>query len=205
MTPVPHTVVFDLGGVLIDWNPRHLYRKLFAGDEAAMEKFLAEIVTFEWNHEQDAGRPFAEGIALLLELHPEQAAMIQAFHDRWPEMMGGAIGGTVDIFSRLRKNEIPVYALTNFYSETFPVARDSFDFMSWFNGIVVSGDEKIAKPDPRIFAILIERYDLDPARTIYIDDLPRNVDAAARAGFITLHFTGAEKLETDLRALGMAV
>jgi 2-haloacid dehalogenase len=205
MSLVPHTIVFDLGGVLIDWNPRHLYRKLFAGDEAAMETFLAEIVTFEWNHEQDAGRPFAEGIALLLERDPDQAAMIQAFHDRWPEMMGGAIEETVDIFRRLRQSGIPVYALTNFYSETFPVARESFDFMSWFNGIVVSGDEKIAKPDPRIFAILIDRYDLDPARTVYIDDLPRNVDAATQAGFTALHFTGAEKLETDLRGLGMPV
>jgi 2-haloacid dehalogenase len=204
MTSVPLTVVFDLGGVLIDWNPRYLYRKLFAGDEAAMERFLAEIATFDWNHQQDAGRSIAEGIALLIERHPDQADLISAYRDRWLEMIGGVFEGTVEILSRLRGKGVPLFALTNWSAETFPIAQANFDFLSWFDGVVVSGVEKVAKPDPRIYATLIERYKLDPARTIFIDDQPRNITAAAEAGLIALHFTDSPKLEADLRTLGLA-
>lgn len=205
MSSVPYTIVFDLGGVLIDWDPRYLYRKLFAGDEAAMERFLTEITSFDWNHEQDAGRPIAEGIALLIERHPDQAELIQAYRDRWIEMIGGVFDGTLDILTRLRAKGTPLLALTNWSAETYPLALENFEFLSWFDGIVVSGIEKIAKPDPRIFALLIERYRLDPARTLFIDDQPRNIEAAKKAGLVALHFTGPAKLEADLLALGVAL
>lgn len=203
MKSVPHTVVFDLGGVLIDWNPRHLYRKLFGGDEAAMEHFLSEIASFEWNHEQDAGRSISEGIELLVQRHPDHADMIRAYRDRWLEMIDGVLEGTVDILARLRAKNVPLYALTNWSAETFPIAQQHFDCLSWFKGVVVSGAEKIAKPDPRIFAILIERFGLEPASTVFIDDQPRNVAAAAKAGLVALHFIDAPKLEADLRGLGL--
>ena len=142
-------VIFDLGGVLVDWDPRHLYRQLFPGDEAGMEQFLAGVCTNEWNLQQDAGRSWAEATALLRAQHPGQEALIDAFHQRWPEMIRGAIDGTVEILRELREAGVPLYALTNWSAETFPVAEERFDFMGWFRGVVVSGREKLIKPDPR--------------------------------------------------------
>ena len=198
----PHTIVFDLGGVLIDWNPRYLYRKLFNGDEAAMERFLTEVANGAWNHEQDAGRPFAEGIRLLQAQHPEHADLIAVYWERWKEMIGGPIAGTVDLIDRLHRAGIPLYALTNWSGETFPIARGWYPFFEYFKGIVVSGDEKIAKPDQRLYKILIERYHLDPPATVYLDDVVANVQAAESVGFIGHHFVGSAGLETRLRALG---
>jgi len=195
------TVVFDLGGVLIDWDPRYLYRRLF-DDEAAMEHFLAEICTPLWNHQQDAGRSWHEAVATLSAQHPQHAELIDAFHTRWPEMLGGAMAPSVAVLDELRGRGLRLYALTNWSRETFPVARERYDFLRWFDGIVVSGEESLAKPDPAIFQRTIERFSLVPRQTIYIDDAPRNVAAAFQAGMRSLRFQDAETLRAQLCRLG---
>ena len=178
-------VVFDLGGVLIDWNPRYLYRKLF-DDDAAMERFLTDVCSPEWNERQDAGRPWRQAVAELTSRHPDQASMIIAYHQRWPEMLGSDIPETVELLKELKEQGLRLYALTNWSHETFPVARSRFAFLDWFEGIVVSGEERLIKPDPAIFHRLLTRYDIAPQRAVYIDDSPRNVSAAARVGLHAL-------------------
>ena len=195
-------VVFDLGGVLIDWDPRYLYRKLL-DDEATVEEFLATVCTPEWNAEQDRGRPFAEGVAELVERHPVHAAAITAYHERWPEMLGGAVGGTVEVLAELRAAGVPVYALTNWSAETFGIARERFEFLEWFDGVLVSGAERMIKPDPAIFRLLLDRFGLDPGATFYIDDSPANVAAADRLGFDAVRFTSPAQLRRDLEARGL--
>ena len=192
-------VVFDLGGVLIDWDPRHLYRKLLA-DEAAVEEFLATVCTPEWNAELDRGRPFAEGVAELVERHPEHAATIAAYHERWPEMVAGDIPGTVEVLAELRAAGVPLYALTNWSAETFAIARERFEFLEWFDGLLVSGEERVTKPDPAIFQLLLDRFGLDPTATVFVDDSEANVAAARRLGFDAIRFTGHEELRRELVA-----
>jgi 2-haloacid dehalogenase len=195
-------IVFDLGGVLIDWDPRHLYRRLF-DDEAAMERFLAEVCTPAWNAEQDAGRPWSEAIESLARSHPEQRDLIAAFRARWLEMLGGAIDETVGILADLRAAGRPLYALSNWSAETFPIARPRFPFLDWFDGIVISGDVGICKPDPRLYRHLIDRYGLAPASTVFVDDSPVNVAAAAALGMTAFRFDGPAGLRRDLTALGL--
>jgi 2-haloacid dehalogenase len=192
-------VVFDLGGVLIDWDPRYLYRKLL-DDEAAVEEFLATVCTPEWNAEQDRGRPFAEGVAELVERHPVHAVAITAYHERWPEMLGGAVDDTVEVLAELRAAGVPVYALTNWSAETFGVARERFEFLEWFDGVLVSGEERMIKPDPAIFRLLLDRFGLDPGATFYVDDSEPNVEAAGRLGFDAVRFTTPAQLRRDLEA-----
>lgn len=196
-------IVFDLGGVLIDWNPRHLYRKLFDGDDAAMEAFLSEICTQAWNEEQDGGRPFADAVALLAARHPEHAELIRAYDERWEEMLAGPIEGTVAVLAALRNRGVPLYALTNWSAEKFPIARRRFDFLAWFEDIVVSGEIGLKKPDPQIFRHLFDRHGLSPAETLFIDDSERNVTAAAELGMPALRFRSPEALRLDLAALGL--
>ncbi len=206
MTPAPprrRIVVFDLGGVLIQWDPRHLYRKLFAGDEAAMESFLADVCTVEWNERQDAGRSFADAIAELLPKHSDKAHLIEAFGHRFDEMISGAIQGTVGILADLKRAGVPRYALSNWSAETFPPQRQRFAFLSWFDGIVVSGEEGVIKPDPRIFRILLERYRIAPEQAVFIDDNPRNAEAAEALGLHGIHFRSPELLRRELEALGL--
>ena len=192
-------VVFDLGGVLIDWDPRYLYRKLLA-DEAAVEEFLATVCTPEWNAELDRGRPFAEGVAELVERHPEHAAAIAAYHERWPEMVAGDIPGTVEVLAELRAAGVPLYALTNWSAETFAITRGRFEFLEWFDGLLVSGEERVTKPDPAIFQLLLDRFGLDPTATVFVDDSEANVAAARRLGFDAIRFTGHEELRRELVA-----
>ena len=192
-------VVFDLGGVLIDWDPRYLYRKLLA-DEAAVEEFLATVCTPQWNAEQDGGRPFAEGVAELVERFPAQAAAIAAYHERWPEMLGGDIPATVELLAELRGAGIPLYALTNWSAETFGTARERYPFLEWFDGVVVSGEERMIKPDPAIFRLVADRFGLDPRATVYVDDSEANVAAADRLGFDAVQFTNPAQLRRDLAA-----
>lgn len=199
----PSAVVLDLGGVLIDWDPRHLYRSMFSGDEAAMEAFLATVCTPEWNARLDAGRPWAEAVATLVEEFPAERERIIAFHERWPEMLGGAIEGTVAILGELRDRRVPVYALSNWSAETFPVARARYPFLGWFDGLVISGEERFAKPDPRLFRVLLERHRLDPRSTAYVDDSAANVTVAAELGMVALLFTGPAALRADLARLGL--
>ncbi len=195
-------VIFDLGGVLIDWDPRHLYRKLFAGDEAAMEHFLATVCTHEWNRGQDAGRTFAEGARLLKQRHPDRAALIDAYHARFDEMMAGPIAGSVAVLRELHDRGTRLYGLTNFSAETYPPAYRRFAFLRWFDGVVVSGEVGVIKPDRRIFDILLRRFAVDPLRAIFIDDVAANAEAAGRLGIHGVLFTGPDALRRELAALG---
>jgi len=204
-TPPIDTVIFDLGNVLIQWDPRHLYRKIFVGDEACMEAFLAEVCTAEWNDQQDRGRPWKQGIAEAIERHPAQEAAIRAYFDRWPEMVPGAIDDAVAILKELRQQPLRLLALTNWSAETFPIAQARFDFLAWFDGIVVSGHERLAKPQAEIFELVIARFNLNPASAVFIDDSLRNVEAAMRQGMQAIHFAGADDLRARLRALGMEI
>jgi 2-haloacid dehalogenase len=196
-------VVFDLGGVLLEWDPRHLYRKLFDGDDEAMEAFLAEVCTEQWNERQDAGRPFAEAVAELLPRHPEKAHLIEAFGERFDEMIPGAIDESVAIVHELKRAGVPIYALTNWSSETFPPQRRRFPFLALFDGIVVSGDEGVIKPDPRIFHILLERYRIPAEAAVFIDDVPGNATSATNLGIHGIHFRTPALLRAELAALGL--
>lgn len=196
-------VVFDLGGVLIDWDPRNLYRKLFAGDEAAMEAFLETVCTTEWNERQDAGRTFADAVAELLPRHPDKREFIEAWGNRFDEMIPGAIDGTVDIVADLKRAGVPRYALTNWSAETFSPQHKRFPFLSWFDGIVVSGNEGVIKPDPRIFQILLDRYAIAPEEAVFIDDNPANAAAAAALGIHGIHFQSPAQLRRELEMLNL--
>jgi len=198
-----HTgAVFDLGGVLIDWNPRHLYRKLFA-DDAAMECFLAEVCNSAWTLEQDRGRGWVEACALLRTQYPHHAELIDAYRLRWREMLGGPIDGSVEILRDLKSRGVSLFALTNWSHETFPIALELYDFLGWFQAIVVSGQERLVKPDPRIYRLFSERHGLDLSTLVYIDDSRRNADAATALGMHGICFTGASALRRELISLGL--
>jgi 2-haloacid dehalogenase len=195
-------VIFDLGGVLIEWNPRHLYRKLF-GDDAAMEDFLATVCTTEWNERQDAGRTFAEGVRELLPRHPDKRELIEAFGARFNEMIPGAIEGSVAILGELKQHNVPVYGISNWSAETFPPQRERFAFLAQLDGLVISGEEGVIKPDPRIFRVLLERYAIQPATAVFIDDVAKNAAAAMALGLHGIHFRSPAKLRDELVALGL--
>lgn len=198
------TVVFDLGGVLVDWNPRHLYRKIF-DDEAAMEAFLADICNSAWNERQDRGRPWAEAIEEAIALHPVHEPQIRAYRSRWDEMLGGALEDTVQVLNELHHAGIRLLALTNWSAETFHVAEERFEFLGKFEGVLVSGREGMMKPEPEIFQLLIRRYGLAPSRTLFIDDVQKNVDAAAAQGLRAVQFTSAQQLRADLQKYDVAI
>jgi 2-haloacid dehalogenase len=201
---IPRRVaVFDLGGVLVDWNPRYLYRKLFVGDEAAMEHFLETVCTQAWNECQDAGRSFTDATAELVERYPEKVELIEAWGRRFDEMMAGPIEGSVEILAELRRHGVPLYALSNWSAETFPHAKRRFEFLRWFRGIVLSGQEKVIKPDQRIFEILLTRYGLLPRDVVYIDDNAKNAAASTALGMQGIHFTDPPTLRHELAATGL--
>ena len=194
-------VVFDLGGVLIDWNPRYLYRSLFQGDEPAMERFLAEVCTPAWNAKQDGGRSWREGIDDLTAQYPQHRELIEAYATRWEEMLAGPIQPTVEILADLRRAGVRLAAITNWSAETFPVARSRYEFLGWFGAIVVSGEVGICKPDRRIYEHLLDVTGFEPEKTVFIDDSAANVQAAADLGMTAIHFQNADKLRDDLEAL----
>ncbi len=195
------TIIFDLGAVLIDWNPHYMYRTLFT-DEQEMKNFLATVCTSDWNEEQDAGRSLQEGTDLLVAQHPQHEALIRAFYGRWEEMLGEAFHDTVELFRRLKTSgKYKIYALTNWSAETFPIALERYDFLGWFDGIVVSGTEKVRKPAPEFYQILLDRYQVDPQAALFIDDNYRNILAAEKIGIKSIHFTSARELEKELEAL----
>jgi 2-haloacid dehalogenase len=195
--------VFDLGGVLVDWNPRYLYRKLFGDDEAAMEHFLTTVCTQAWNECQDAGRSLAEAAAELVARHPDKVELIEAWGGRFDEMMAGPIEGTIEILAELRRRDVPLYALSNWSAETFPHAERRFDFLRWFRGIILSGREKVIKPDRRIFEILLARYGLLPQDLVYIDDNAKNAAASTALGMHGVHFTDPSSLRRELATVGL--
>lgn len=230
MSPRPDTVVFDLGNVLIGWDPRALYRKLFESHQgndpreprvrpdkphgpdapdapaAKAEWFLANVCTPAWNLELDRGRSFASAVEELTQRHPpELHPLIRAYHERWPEMLTGELSETVAVLERLSARHIPLYALTNWSAETFPFARERYAFLKHFRGIVVSGEEGCIKPEPTIYQRLLVRYQLDPRQCVFIDDSLANVRGAEAVGLHAIHFRDAPQLTAALAELGFAL
>jgi 2-haloacid dehalogenase len=196
-------MVFDFGGVLLDWNPRYLYRRVFAGDQEAMERFLAEIGFDEWNLRQDAGRPFAQAVKELCARFPHYCDQIQLYPARYPETLAGPIQGTVEILETLHRQGYPLYAISNWAAETFKLVRHRYAFLDLFDEMIISGEVRLAKPDPRIFALLLERIGRRAEECLLIDDAAANIAAARRLGFRTIHFQSPEGLREALAELGV--
>ena len=191
-------IVFDFGGVLVDWNPHHLYDKYFGSREKA-EWFLNNICLYSWNLQMDGGKPFAEGVAELQAEHPEWSEAIAIYHTRWIEMMNGEIEGMVSVVKRLKMAGYGVYGLTNWSAETFPMVRDTYPVFQEFDGIVVSGEEHLLKPDATIYKCLLERYDLQAEESLFVDDNADNVAGARNVGMKAIRFTSAVELERELK------
>lgn len=197
------TIIFDLGGVLIDWNPEYVFRQVFEQEEE-MHYFLSEVCSPEWNIQQDAGRPLAEATEILVGQFPHYEAEIRTYYQHWQDMLGGAISSTVQLLEKLhRQSSHRLYALTNWSGETFPVALELFPFLQIFEGIVVSGDEKLSKPDLRIYELLLIRFQINAATALFIDDNKKNVAAARDAGMQAIHFHSAKQLEKQLGEIGV--
>lgn len=196
------TVIFDLGNVLIPWDPRRLYRTLIA-DEARMAWFLTEVCNAEWNALQDAGRSLAEGTAALISAYPECEAWIRAYYDRWEEMLDAPIDGSVALLQTFLDRGLRVYALTNWSAETFARARPHYPLLGWFHGIVMSGEERVNKPDPALYRILFDRYDVNPAQAAFIDDSLPNVEAARHLGLNAIHFRSPGQAREAFSQLGL--
>jgi 2-haloacid dehalogenase len=191
-------IVFDFGGVLFDWNPRYLYQQFFPGDAQAMERFLDEIQFNEWNRQQDVGRPFSEAVIELSEQFPQYVALIKAFDSRWEETLAGTFPQSVAILERLYRAGYPLYALSNWSEEKFSIVRQRYEFLNWFDGIVISGEVGMAKPDPGIFRHLLKKIHRKPHECLFIDDAAVNIAVANELGFQTLHFQSPKKLAADL-------
>ena len=202
MADVIDAALFDLGRVLLDWDPRYYYRSLFSSEEA-LEQFVQIVVAHDWYLEMDAGKCAEEAIAERCRAYPEHAALIARWKEGWPSMLRGPIAGSVEILDQLRGRGLRLYALTNFSRETWPIAKARFDFLSWFEDTIVSGEHGIVKPDPRIFELAVLRCRLVPARTVFIDDALANVEAGHRLGFHALQFISPEKLREDLARLDL--
>ncbi len=195
-------VIFDIGNVVLDWNPRYLYRKLLS-DEQAVEQFLNKIGFFEWNLEQDWGRSYREGMALLCQKFPEDQALIRAYDERWGESVAGPIQGTVDLIQTLKQAGYPLYGLSNWNQEKFRLTRGRYAFFDWFDDIVVSGEVKLAKPDPRIYQLLLARIDRPADECIFIDDSATNTAVARELGFTAIHFESPAQLENEFRRMNL--
>ncbi len=196
-------VVFDLGGVLIDWDPRYVYRQLFA-DPAEMEEFLGSVCTSDWHRAHDLGADITRSCEQLALRFPEHRDLIMVWAERGEEMVAGQFDDTVELLSEVKASGMPCYTLSNMEPDAFSVRRARFPFMGWFDAHVISGLEGVAKPDRRIFEILLHRHGLRPQATVFIDDQPRNVDAARDLGIVALNFSSAAQLRQDLQALGIA-
>lgn len=194
-----NTIIFDLGGVLIDWNPEYVFRELIP-DAERRRFFFENLCTHDWNIEQDAGRPLAEATEMLVREWPDWEPEIRAYYGRWEDMLGGPIPETVELLRELRDaGQQRLLALTNWSAETFPVALGRYDFLHWFEGILVSGAERTRKPFPEIYRLLLERYAVAPEQALFIDDSLKNVEGAEAMGIRGLHFTGADALRRTLR------
>ena len=199
-------IIFDLGGVLVDWNPEYVYLDVFKGDRKKMKWFFDEVCTFDWNENQDAGYPLAQATEDRIKLFPQYEEWIRLFYGRWEEMLGGPIEGTVKLLKALVANpDYRVLALTNWSAETFPVALKKFEFLHWFEGIVVSGTEKTRKPFADIYQITLDRYALNASDSLFIDDNLRNIEAAQALGIQTIHFKNPDQLQEALQLLQIAI
>ena len=199
------TIIFDLGGVLIDWNPRYVYRKIFKTEEE-VDWFLQNVATAEWNENQDAGYPLHKATEELIAKHPEWEPEIKAYYGRWLEMLGEDIHDTVGILRQLKETGMyKLYALTNWSAETFPHALERFEFFKLFDGVVVSGQEKMRKPSAEFYNILVDRYHINPEKTIFIDDSLRNVKGAEAVGITGIQFHNPSQLRDELRRKGIEI
>jgi 2-haloacid dehalogenase len=197
------TVIFDLGNVLIKWDPTVVYKDYFQ-TENELNHFFQTICTLEWNEEQDKGRSVKEATESLIDEHPSYEEAIRMYYGRWTEMILGAMDGTPDILRSIHaKNEQRLFALTNWSAELFPYALDNFDFLSLFEGILVSGEEKMKKPDLEIYRRFEEKFPINRANCVFIDDSQRNIKGAQDAGWNTIHFKSATQLKGDLKKLGI--
>lgn len=194
----PSTVVFDLGGVVIDWNPRYLYRKLIP-DPAALDRFLTDVCSMAWNKQMDFGRPFAEAVAELTARHPDQSHLIEAYHARWAEMLGGLVPGVAEVLEELAEAGVPLYAITNWSAETFPFATARYPVLSMFSKIVISGEIGLTKPDPEIFRYAAEQFGVPLQECLFVDDARINVASARAVGMRAVRFVDADTLRADLR------
>lgn len=198
-------IIFDLGGVLIDWNPRYVFHKVFDSDEKT-EWFLSNICTMAWNEQQDAGRSLKDATEQLQKEFPQWHNEIALYYGQWKDMLGGPIIDSVDLLSNFKRNNTyNLFALTNWSSETFPIALERYDFLSWFQGIVVSGHEKCIKPDRKIYQILLDRYSLTAENSVFIDDNKRNVAGALSIGMKAIHYKDTTSLKESLSELGIRV
>jgi 2-haloacid dehalogenase len=202
MMPEP-VIIFDFGGVLLEWDPRNLYRKLFDGDEQAMERFLTEVDFYAWNAKQDEGRPFVDGIAAACAEHPQYCELLRLYRERWAESISGPIEGTVRILHTLKKSGYRLVGLSNWSTETFPQMRGQYEFFNWLELILLSGEVGVNKPDPRIFEILMDRLGSPASSCLLIDDSVKNIVAAQRLGFQTIHFGSPEQLSLELAKKGI--
>ena len=196
------TIIFDFGGVLVDWDPHRMLDAYFGSREKA-DWFIANICTGEWNAQMDAGKPFAQGIAELSAEYPEWSTEIQAYFDRWIEMIGGEIPGMLEIMKDLKRKGYKMYGLTNWSAETFCQVRHKFEVFDQLDGMLVSGEEKMLKPDPAFFQLLVDRFNLNPAECLFIDDNQPNVDGARRFGLNAIRFKDADTLRKELITLGI--
>ncbi|MCW3846250.1 HAD family phosphatase [Sphingomonas sp. LB-2] len=199
----PRAVIFDVGGVLFQWSPRFLYERLIE-DGRALDAFLATVLTREWHFQHDCGRPFAETSAELIAQFPEHADLISVWQERFNETIPGPVPGTVEILEELDAAGVPLFCITNFSGEFWGPFRDrEAAVFDRFRDIIVSGTERLIKPDPAIYALALERFGLAPGEAVFIDDVPANAEAATRAGIRGIHFTGAEALRAELAGLGL--
>jgi len=200
------TIIFDLGGVLIDWNPEYVYLDVFNGDREKMKWFFDHICTHDWNENQDAGYPLAKATEERIALFPEHEELIRMFYGRWVEMLGDAIHETVDILDKLiSKKQYKIVALTNWSHETFPIALNRFEFLHRFEGIVVSGEEKTRKPFKEIYEITLNRFNIKAEQSIFIDDNSRNIEAAVALGINGIHFKNSKFLIEQLKAYNINI
>ena len=200
------TVIFDLGGVLIDWNPEYVFLDAFDGDREKMQWFFDTICTMQWNENQDAGYPIQQATNDLVKQFPEYKTFIEMYYGNWENMLGGEITGTVKILDALIKTkQYKVVALTNWSNETFPIAKKHFEFLQWFQGIVVSGDEKTRKPFEDIYKITLKRFSIKPEQAIFIDDNLRNIEVANKLNIHGIHFKNPEQLLKDLKTFNINI
>jgi 2-haloacid dehalogenase len=196
-------VVFDLGGVLVDWNPRYLLRKIMPGREAEMEWLISEVLNHDWNTQRDTGDPWPEAIAELERTYPDYAGVIRLYDERWAETLGGSHEDTVAVLAELHEAGVPIYALTNWSAEKFPHAEAKFDWLAWFDGVVVSGRVRLIKPDPEIFQHLLDEYELAPEDVLFVDDYEPNIVGARAMGIRAHRFHAAAALREVLVAEGL--
>jgi 2-haloacid dehalogenase len=201
-----NTIIFDLGGVLIDWNPEYVFLNAFNGDRGKMQWFLDTICTMHWNENQDAGYPLKQATEDLVSKFPEYKKYIKMYYGKWEQMLGGEITGTVKILDALIKSkEYKVVALTNWSNETFPIAQKHFKFLNWFEGIVISGVEKTRKPFKEIYKITLDRFNINPEKAIFIDDNIRNIEAANALKINGIHFKNPEQLKNELKTYNIYI